>query len=86
MSHVTREPFFEVCNQLRLKPACSADVTSQGLEISAIASTGYCTIQAANNKGADQTAQADLRLCCLHMAKTEFSHDVAHIKVHINKT
>ena len=24
-------------------------------------------------------AQADLRLCCSHMAKTGFSHDVAQI-------
>ena len=29
-------------------------------------------MQAANNKGADQTAQADLRLCYSHMAKTGF--------------
>ena len=38
-SHVTR-PVFGVCNQLRLKPACSATDTSWGLEISAIASRG----------------------------------------------
>ena len=25
-----------------------------------------------NNKGADQTAQADLHLCCLRMSKTGF--------------
>ena len=25
-----------------------------------------------NNKGTDQTAQADLQLCCSHMAKTGF--------------
>ena len=31
----------------------------------------YYTIQAANNKGADD-AQSDLRLCCSHMAKAGF--------------
>ena len=31
-----------------------------------------------NNKGADQTAQTDLHLCCSHMAINRFSHDVAH--------
>ena len=40
MSHVTRKPVFGVCDQLRLKPACSADETSQGLAILAIASRG----------------------------------------------
>ena len=40
MSHVTTKPIFGVCDQLRLKPACSATETSLGLEISAIASTG----------------------------------------------
>ena len=29
-----------------------------------------------NNKGADETAQADLCLCCSHIAKPEFSNDV----------
>ena len=33
MSHVMRKPVFGVCDQLRLKPACSADETSLGLEI-----------------------------------------------------
>ena len=28
MSHVTRKPVFGVCDQVRLKPACSADETS----------------------------------------------------------
>ena len=38
MSHVTRKPVFGVCDQLRLKQACSASETSKSLEISAIAS------------------------------------------------
>ena len=28
LSHITRKPVFGVCDQLRLKPACSADETS----------------------------------------------------------
>ena len=40
MSHVTTKPAFGVCDQLRLKPACSATETSLGFEISAIASRG----------------------------------------------
>ena len=35
-----RKPVFGDSDQLRLKPACSADETSQGLEILAIASRG----------------------------------------------
>ena len=35
MTHVTTKPVLEVCDQLRLKPACSATETSLGLEISA---------------------------------------------------
>ena len=38
LSLVTRKPVFGVCDQLRLKPACSTDETSYGLEVSAIAS------------------------------------------------
>ena len=38
MSLVTRKPVFGVCDQVRLKPVCSASETSYGLEISAIAS------------------------------------------------
>ena len=49
---VTRKPVFGVCNQVRLKPACSATGTSQGLEILDIAS--IVLHYAANNKGADQ--------------------------------
>ena len=40
LSLVTRKPVFGVFDQATLKPACSASETSQGLEISAIASRG----------------------------------------------
>ena len=36
ISHVTRKPVFGVCDQVRHKPACSADETRLSLEISAI--------------------------------------------------
>ena len=40
MSHVTRKPFFGVCDQVRLKPACSATETSKSLEILGIETRG----------------------------------------------
>ena len=40
VSLVTRKPVFGVCDQVRLKPACSSTETSKRLEISAIASRG----------------------------------------------
>ena len=39
-SNVTRKSVFGVCDQVRLKPVCSANETSYGLEISALASRG----------------------------------------------
>ena len=49
-----RKPIFGVCDQVRLKPACSATETSYSLEI--LYSERYGIIlQAASNKGADQT-------------------------------
>ena len=33
LSHITRKPVFGVCDQVRLKPACSAKETSQSLKI-----------------------------------------------------
>ena len=63
MSVVTRKHVFGVCDQGRLKQACSATETSQSLEISAVANYRYYTIQAANNKGADQTARMHRLIC-----------------------
>ena len=40
MSLVMRRPVFGVCDQVRLKPACSATETCQGLEILDVASRG----------------------------------------------
>ena len=39
MSHVTRKPVFGVCDQVRLKPACSAIKTSWRLDIFYIETT-----------------------------------------------
>ena len=38
LSLVTRKPVFGICDLIRLKPACSATETSQGLEMLEIAS------------------------------------------------
>ena len=40
LRHVTREPVFGVCDQVRLKPACSARETSWSLEILDLANIG----------------------------------------------
>ena len=40
MSLVTRKPVFEVFDQVRLKPVCSAIETSKGLEILDLGSIG----------------------------------------------
>ena len=44
MSIVMSKANFRVCDQVRLKPASSADETSLGLEISAIATGGTCVL------------------------------------------
>ena len=60
----------EVCDQVRLKRACSATETSLSLEISAFASTGIKLSNSEEQRHwSDCTdAQADLCLCCSHMA------------------
>ena len=55
-----RKSVFGIFDQLRLKPACSASETS--LETSDTETSHY-TIQAANNKGADQTEQMRRLIC-----------------------
>ena len=57
-----RKPVFGVYDQVRLKPACSATEASENHEIANI-ETRYCTIYAANNKGADQTARTRRLIC-----------------------
>ena len=76
MSHVTRKPVFEVCDQLKPKPACSATEASYSLQIQK-----YYTIQAANNKSADQTAQMRRLICTLvvGICINRLSQDMAHL-------
>ena len=59
MSHVVRKPVFGLCDQVRLKPACSVTEASLSLEILDLASIGIIV---------SAYAQSDLRLCCSHMA------------------
>ena len=72
LSLVTRKPVFGVCDQVKHKPACAAAEASYSLEISDIETilSRQRTIKALIRFCTD--AQADLRLCCLHMAKTCF--------------
>ena len=81
ISHVTRKPVLGGCNQIRLKPACSATKISWSLEISAIASTGIILSR-------QRTTKALIRLHrCAGWSATllftyginRFSHYMAHI-------
>ena len=81
MSHVTRKPVLGVCDQLRLQPACSVDVTNYGLEISAIASRGIILYRQRTTK-----ALSRLHGCAGWSAPllfayviNRFSHGEAHI-------
>ena len=62
---VTRKAVVGVCDQLRLKQACSADETSWGIEISAIASRGVIL---SRQQTTTADVHADLPLCRYHMA------------------
>ena len=56
-----------VCDQVRLKPACSATEGSQSLEILGLTSTciGIILSKLANNKGPDQTAWMCRLICAV---------------------
>ena len=69
MCLVMRKPVRGFCDQVRLKPACSATETSWRLEILDIETRGIILSKQRIRKA---DAQADLRLCCSHMAKTGF--------------
>ena len=56
-----------VCDQLRLKPACSVDETSLGLEILAIASRGIILSRQWSTKALNRL-HGCYALCCSHMA------------------
>ena len=73
LSNVTRQSVFGVCDQVRLKPACSATKATKHLGISGIALLLLYYL-GMNNKDTDLTtdAQADMHLCCTYMAYTGF--------------
>ena len=60
-----RKPVFRVCDQLRLKLACSADEASKDLEILPTVSKDIILSRqrTANNKGTDQTARMHRLIC-----------------------
>ena len=60
MSHVTTKPAFGVCDQLRLKPACSAAETSLGLEI--------LYYPDSKHKSGDHTVPMCMLIQCLKLA------------------
>ena len=68
--------------QVRFKPACSA---SDLLEFAGSKSR-YDIFQNANNKGADQTAQAGLRLCCSQTPENRFSRNEAQMVLEWSST
>ena len=69
MSQVTRKPVFGICDQVRLKPACSATETSYSLEILDIVNIGFI-LSKQRNKDADQSDQVRFKPAC---AATETS-------------
>ena len=79
-SHVTRKPVFRVCGQGKLKPACTANETSWGLEISAIASRGIILSRQQTTKGLiRQRGCAGWSAPLLFTYDiNRFCHDVAH--------
>ena len=83
LSHVTRKPVFGVCDQVRLKQACSVTETSSRLEILDIESRGIILSK-------QQTTKVLIRLrdCAGWSAPllfaygiNRFSHDAAHLKL-----
>ena len=71
-----------VCNQVWLKPVCLTTEASLSLEILDIASIGMIQSKEWTTKMLIRLrdVQADLHLCCSHIAKNSFSHEVAHNK------
>ena len=75
-----KQPVFGVCDQVRLKPVCSATETSQSLEILDLASIGIILSRQRTRKALIRLrgiAGWSARLCCSHMTQSRFWHDVA---------
>ena len=71
-SLVTRKPVCRMCDQGRLKLTCLATETSQRLEMLDLESIILSGQQEQRCWSDCTDAQADLHLCCSHMAKTGF--------------
>ena len=73
-SLIIRKPVFGLCDQGRLKPACAATETRYRLENLTIASISITLARQQKQRRSSDCAdaQADLRLCCSHMAKAGF--------------
>ena len=83
MSLVTRKPVFGVCDQVRLKPACSATETSLGLEILDFASIGIKLSRQRTRKALNMLRGCAGRSAPLFFAygMNRFSHDVGQITI-----
>ena len=81
MSHVTRKPVFEVCDQIRLKPACSVS-TSKVLEILGVETRGFVLSMQRITKALIRLLECAGWPASLLFSYgiNRFSHDVAHIK------
>ena len=85
-----RKPVFGVCDQVRLKPACSVTETSWSLEISDIETRGIILSRQRIilsrqriNKGADPTVRMH-RLIYAYVVRlwqNRFPHDMAHTRL-----
>ena len=69
MLHVTRKRVFGICDQVRLKPTCSAPGTSQGIEILDIASIDIILSKQRTTK-----ALIRLRGCILQLYHSDSSN------------
>ena len=75
MGHIMRKPVFGVSDQVRLKPGYVVSEVSWSPEILDIETGGIILSRKRTTKALTDcmNAQADLRLCCLPMAKQVFS-------------
>ena len=74
MSHITRKPDFRVCDQFRLKSACSAKQTSYSFKILAISRQGTIKVLIRLHRCANWSVPL-----LFAYGKRRFSHDVAQI-------
>ena len=83
MSHVTRKPVFGVCDQVRLKPACSATEASLSLDSSDIETRSIILSRLGTTKVLIRLRESAGWSAPLLFAYgiNRFSHDMAHILI-----